>query len=63
MINYKGFPYACLCPECDDELNIPEDHMVGEIITCMDCGMAYEISNVEPVEIKQAETVAEDWGE
>ena len=52
-----------MCPECDDELNIPEDHMVGEIITCMDCGMAYEISNVEPVEIKHAETIAEDWGE
>ena len=52
-----------MCPECDDELNIPEDHMVGEIITSMDCGMAYEISNVDTVEIKEAETVAEAWGE
>jgi alpha-aminoadipate carrier protein LysW len=63
MINFKGFPYTCLCPECDGELNVPEDCIVGEIVTCMDCGMTYEISSVEPVEIKQAETVAEDWGE
>jgi len=52
-----------VCPECDDELNIPEDYVLGEIITCMDCGMAYEVTNKEPVEIKNAETVAEDWGE
>ena len=52
-----------VCPECDDELNIPEDHILGEIITCIDCGTAYEITNKEPVEIKKAETIAEDWGE
>ena len=44
------------CPECDAELNIPEDTAVGEIVSCSDCGADYEIS-------KTAETVGEDWGE
>ena len=32
------------CPECDAELNIPEDAAVGEIVSCSDCGADYEIS-------------------
>ena len=53
------------CPECDAELNIPEDAAVGEIISCGDCGADYEIKHVsgDTIEIKEAETVGEDWGE
>lgn len=53
------------CPECDAILNIQEDASVGEIISCPDCGADFEISKKEgsKVEIKQAETVGEDWGE
>jgi len=53
------------CPECDAELNIPEDTAVGEIVSCSDCGADYEISKKDSntVEIKEAETVGEDWGE
>ena len=53
------------CPECDAELNIPDDAAVGEIISCSGCGADFEISKKDgsSVEIKQAETVGEDWGE
>ena len=59
------------CPECDADLNIPEDAAVGEIVSCSDCGADYEISKkfgdagglVSQFEIKEAETVGEDWGE
>jgi len=53
------------CPECDADLNIPEDAAVGEIVSCSDCGADYEISKKDgsTIEIKEAETVGEDWGE
>jgi alpha-aminoadipate carrier protein LysW len=53
------------CPECDAKLNIPEDASVGEIISCPDCGADFEISKKEGsnIELTQAETVGEDWGE
>jgi alpha-aminoadipate carrier protein LysW len=53
------------CPECDAKLNIPEDASVGEIVSCPDCGADFEISKKEGsnIELKQAESVGEDWGE
>tara|TARA_B100001146_G_scaffold56047_1_gene49215 strand:+ start:1216 stop:1395 length:180 start_codon:yes stop_codon:yes gene_type:complete len=53
------------CPECDADLNIPDDAAVGEIVSCVDCGADYEISKKDgpAIEIKKAETVGEDWGE
>ena len=53
------------CPECDANLSIPDDASVGEIISCSDCGADYEISKRDEstVELKEAETVGEDWGE
>ena len=53
------------CPECDAVLNIPDAAAVGEIVSCGDCGADYEISKKDgaTIEIKEAETVGEDWGE
>jgi alpha-aminoadipate/glutamate carrier protein LysW len=53
------------CQECGAEINIPEDAVVGEIITCAECGADFEISSKsnEKVEVKTAETMAEDWGQ
>ena len=31
------------CQECGAEISVPEDSVVGEIITCPDCGGEYEI--------------------
>ena len=53
------------CQDCGGEINIPDDTMVGEVITCPDCGADFEIeSNAKgKVELKPAETLGEDWGE
>lgn len=53
------------CKECDKELNVPDDAVKGEIVTCPDCGSDFEIASVsnKKVELKTAEKVGEDWGE
>ena len=53
------------CKECDKELNVPNDAVKGEIVTCPDCGSDFEIASVnsKKVELKPAEKVGEDWGE
>ena len=33
------------CQECGAEISVPEDAVVGEIITCPDCGGEYEITS------------------
>lgn len=54
-----------LCKECGGDIKVPDDVVVGEIITCPDCGTDFEVIKVEKdnVSIKTAETVGEDWGE
>jgi alpha-aminoadipate carrier protein LysW len=39
--------------------------VVGEIITCPDCGGEYEIASKgnDNLELKPAERVGEDWGQ
>ncbi|MCP8322727.1 MAG: lysine biosynthesis protein LysW [Candidatus Methylarchaceae archaeon HK02M2] len=53
------------CSECDGEIELPENLIVGEIVTCPDCGLDYEVSEVtsDGVSLKKAEDIGEDWGE
>ncbi len=53
------------CPECDAELEIPDDVISGEIVSCPDCGMDYEVKLTEQGEVilTPAEIEGEDWGE
>ena len=53
------------CPECDGELEVPDDALPGEIVSCPDCGQEYEVEEVGGgnVKLKQAERSKEDWGE
>jgi len=53
------------CPECDGEIDVPEDVISGEIVSCSDCGMDLEVRFTEKGEInlQQAEIEGEDWGE
>lgn len=53
------------CLECDAKVGIEDDAVVGEIVTCRDCGADYEVASLEngAVTIKVAESVKEDWGE
>ena len=53
------------CPECDADLEIPDDVISGEIVSCPDCGMDFEVrlSDSGKVELLPAEIEGEDWGE
>ncbi len=53
------------CSECERELNVPDDAVKGEIVTCPDCGTDFEIENIGggKAKLKIAEKVGEDWGE
>lgn len=53
------------CTECDGELTIPDDVINGEIVTCPDCGMDFEVNIKDSgeIELKPAEVEGEDWGE
>lgn len=53
------------CLECDANIRIMDDAVVGEIVTCPDCGADYEVAALDngTVTIKLAESVKEDWGE
>ena len=53
------------CPDCEAEIEIPDDVMVGEIIECTDCGLEVEVEKIEgnQVEIQRLSIEKEDWGE
>lgn len=54
---------APLCPECDAEMEIPDDAMENELLPCPECGTELEIMSLDPVELELAPEVEEDWGE
>jgi alpha-aminoadipate carrier protein LysW len=53
------------CPDCDAELEIPEDVIQGEILSCPSCGLELEVTKIkgESVELKELGIEGEDWGE
>jgi alpha-aminoadipate carrier protein LysW len=53
------------CQDCGAEIKVPDDAVVGEIVTCPDCGTDFEITSKTQniVDLKPAESVGEDWGQ
>lgn len=51
------------CPICEASLAIKEDTVIGELMSCDDCGTELEVTSTEPVKIEEAPEVEEDWGE
>ena len=53
------------CAECGAELAVPNDAIVGEIVSCKDCSSEYAVAEISGgnVLLKPAEQVGEDWGE
>ncbi|MCL5679655.1 MAG: hypothetical protein M1301_05490 [Candidatus Thermoplasmatota archaeon] len=53
------------CTMCGGKVVAPDDALKGEIVSCGDCGLDYEIQEVSAgtVILKAAENVKEDWGE
>ena len=51
------------CPVCDAEVEIAADTVVGELMSCEDCGCELEVLSLEPVKLGEAPEAEEDWGE
>ena len=52
-----------LCPECDADVEIPDDAMENELVACAECGIELEIMKLDPIELELAPEAEEDWGE
>lgn len=51
------------CIECGDDVTLPEDVEVGELVDCGTCGTELEVLGVDPIEVDAAPELSEDWGE
>ncbi len=53
------------CAECGAGIAVPQDAIVGEIVSCRDCSSEYEVAEISggSVMLKPAEEAGEDWGE
>lgn len=45
-----------VCPECETNLDIDEEEVdEGEVISCPECGMDFEVVTASPLELKAVE--------
>ena len=51
------------CLECQTEIILNEDLMVGEVVTCPECSSDFEVLKVKPLKLGPAPEVQEDWGQ
>ena len=53
------------CIECDGGIEVSDDVLKGEIVTCSECGQDLEISSLKggSITFVKAEVEGEDWGE
>jgi alpha-aminoadipate carrier protein LysW len=54
-----------VCETCGGEIEVPNDAIKGEIVSCPDCGTEFEVIEIKngAVSLKSAEEIGEDWGE
>ncbi len=43
-------PYAT-CPQCDEEIYMPETPDIGDIVRCRTCGVRLEVVGLHPIEL------------
>ena len=51
------------CPVCEADVNAEPGVMLGELLTCVDCGVELEVTSLSPLAVEEAPEVQEDWGE
>ncbi len=51
------------CPECQADIEVEDDVVIGEITPCAECGLELEITGTDPVTVEPAPEIEEDWGE
>ncbi|MEM2607189.1 MAG: alpha-aminoadipate/glutamate carrier protein LysW/ArgW [Candidatus Bathyarchaeia archaeon] len=57
--------FKAKCPECDVDIEVPDDALDGEIVSCPECGLDLEVRFDEKgvLCLETAEIEGEDWGE
>ena len=48
---------------CAAEIKVAADAMAGELLVCDDCGAELELIGTDPVELAEAPSAEEDWGQ
>ena len=51
------------CPVCGGEVPTEAEVVIGELLTCPDCGSELEVLEVSPLKLGEAPETEEDWGE
>ena len=51
------------CPVCGADVELNDDAVQGELITCPECGVELEIVSLDPAELAEAPQEEEDWGD
>ena len=53
------------CPDCEANITVADDAMIGEILSCPDCGLDLEVKEIngQTVELQTISIEKEDWGE
>jgi alpha-aminoadipate carrier protein LysW len=53
------------CPDCNAELEVPQEVALGEILSCPGCGLELEVKKVNggSLELEEIAIEGEDWGE
>ena len=56
---------AVKCPDCEAEISVPDDVMLGEVLSCPQCGLELEVKEVggSHIEVQELQIEGEDWGE
>ena len=65
VLDLGGMKMNMECKMCGGKVIVPDDALKGEIVSCGDCGLDYEIQEESPGKffLKVAEEVKEEWGE
>lgn len=56
---------AAKCPDCNSSIEISDDVIQGEILSCPCCGLELEVVKVngDSIELQELVIEGEDWGE
>ena len=51
------------CVICGAEVTLDDATIKGELVECEACGSELEVASIDPIELAEAPTEQEDWGE
>ena len=50
-----------ICPECETDLDLDEEELdEGEIVSCPECGLDFEVVTKHPLELNPVQELDED---